>query len=1853
MSRNRRQGSLPLLLLWFATYVRAALYPPPPLQYEESTSVDISLPRIEIPGLYQFLGDGASESSDLSPPYSGSVAEEQETPSEILSIFEGLVEGGFKQCSNGLPLCSGADTLVNVILPDPQYNTCFFACFKKGVGCRGCCARGQCYYQPPQGRPVGYCGVCPSPPPPPFPPPSPPPSPPPKPPPPPLPPSPPPPPAPPSPPPSPPPPPPQPCPLSVQANIDFTDFKRCGPDNLYIQVLDFMNGGPGLYNKCLAFNGSDPSNPSFQRDCSLPTQPPIPPATIGLPTNPFGYNCGWINGSLRLIFGYSRTVVIPANQNMAYFLSNLGLNTLQVITGDLVITGQASTIAYLDVYDVLPNLRFIGGSLIFVRGDDIYIPVIGSFYLQRLLQIGAAFQIVNEGFRDMVSFSNLTCIGNSTVFANNSALTTLSGLENVKQFNFRGTTTTPDGSGVSLQILPALFNGESKQSALQPIYQAAGCPSGISVANCSSAQTNIQLSDCPITSSPIYTWTQVCQYIILGVCPPAQPGSLCSAPPPPYTAPSPPLPPSPPPPPAPLECSLPPSLFPDALQSCGSPGSVIFVVDYLNGSCSAGINSPGAIGSCQSPLFGSTPCQLLDASLALVYGVNNSVPEPATQMGTFLTSLGLNSLQIIKESLVIPTVLSAALTITANDVILPDLLSLEGSFELSPPVAGPNRPTFSSISLQNLLRVGGTLKIQDQAFTNMTSFSSLKCVGGVVDLSLTMNLSSFAGFENLTSVGYLKPTTPPWFFQGSVDNAATGRAPLLPLRNVASCQNPQPISNSSCNTPQVQIQTTACKQQFKAWYQLCGFLASGVCPLIDAPICQPPPPAPPSPPAAPPPPPAPPPEAACGTPPSLSPGNLQTCGSAGTTISVLDTLTGNCFVRIDPGTPDRPCDSPLFNETTCLYLNASLSLYYGSSETNSGPVSTQMGTYLDKLGLNSLKVIAGEFLIRSLNGSLEITATDVILPDLVSVEMSFTIDSFGSVVFTSVSMQKLLHIGGSLNIRQKFSDMTSFRGLKCVGQSILISPLLQILTSFEGLQNLESVASNGTQPGFTAFVGFVDNRASGTAALLPLRTVANCPSPAPVKNCSQPQIAIGATACPNAAFATWGQLCAYLADGTCPTVSSGSYCAPPPPLKPPPPPPPLPPPPPAPPSPPPSPPPPPPQPCPLSVQANIDFTDFKRCGPDNLYIQVLDLMNGGPGLIGKCLAFNGSDPSNSSLVVDCSSPTQPTTGLPTNPFGSNCGWINGTLRLIFGYSRTIVIPANQNMAYFLSNLGLNTLQVITGDLVITGQVSTIAYLDVYDVLPNLRFIGGSLLFARRDDIYIPVIGSFYLQRLLQIGAGFQIVNEGFRDMVSFSNLTCIGNSTLFFNNSALTTLSGLDNVKQFNFRGDTKTPGGSNTASATLGVSLIIVPALYNGESKQSAFQPIYQAAGCPSGISVANCSNPIAQTTIQLSDCPSTTTSPILTWTQVCQYIILGVCPPNPPPALCSSPPPPFTAPSPPLPPSPPPPAAASLAPPSVLPATGFNYATSGLLAAAGPQDILPGEMPKQPIPGTSPNNLSPWSSSSTSLGASSSGGRAPAPLPFPASLWGDTASGAWSGRWAHSPGPLGPSDGSLEQSREAPSAAPGVRETFSDLQSVGDVHQMPQSRIPLANAVPPLGPRGAALPARAPRPLPSSASSDIPRPLDALSAGPSVANVLGSVARATLPFALPSATWEAHSANLLGPTRGPGEVHPPSPLGPPAGEALPFGRISPGPSAVQAPRGLLQADIGLIQTGTPQLAPAPLPRTPLRSPSLGEAPATLSAGPSAESLPSGLPPADGVLVLPRNTQPRPAFSVGAPVAG
>lgn len=185
------QASLPSLILCLLAFSRAnatadsisdtpAVAESPREPYDEVTYLDITLPKLDIPNVSGLVDDASSDISEgLLYPSTTNSSERTPAALSAISLFEGLVAGGFRQCSNNLPLCSGADTLINVLLPDPQYSKCFFVCKKKGVGCRGCCAGYKCYYAPAQGQRAGFCAVCPSPPPPPLPPPSPPPDPPP------------------------------------------------------------------------------------------------------------------------------------------------------------------------------------------------------------------------------------------------------------------------------------------------------------------------------------------------------------------------------------------------------------------------------------------------------------------------------------------------------------------------------------------------------------------------------------------------------------------------------------------------------------------------------------------------------------------------------------------------------------------------------------------------------------------------------------------------------------------------------------------------------------------------------------------------------------------------------------------------------------------------------------------------------------------------------------------------------------------------------------------------------------------------------------------------------------------------------------------------------------------------------------------------------------------------------------------------------------------------------------------------------------------------------------------------------------------------------------------------------------------------------------------------------------------------------------------------------------------------------------------------------------------------------------------------------------------------------------------
>lgn len=158
--------------------------------------------------------------------------------------------------------------------------------------------------------------------------------------------------------------------------------------------------------------------------------------------------------------------------------------------------------------------------------------------------------------------------------------------------------------------------------------------------------------------------------------------------------------------------------------------------------------------------------------MQLIYGggANISSGQASTRMGQYLTNLGLNTLQVIQGSLTMflytisdpPPSSGVNLTLTANDVVLPQLTYVFKNVSIGPfPGGDPPLPSFASVSLQALVSIGESLNIVRQQFTNFTSFSGLKCVGGVIIVEqANAALTSFAGLESLTYLGHQGTTTP-------------------------------------------------------------------------------------------------------------------------------------------------------------------------------------------------------------------------------------------------------------------------------------------------------------------------------------------------------------------------------------------------------------------------------------------------------------------------------------------------------------------------------------------------------------------------------------------------------------------------------------------------------------------------------------------------------------------------------------------------------------------------------------------------------------------------------------------------------------------------------------------------------------------------------------------------------------------------------------------------------------------------------------------------------------------------------------------------------------------------------------
>jgi hypothetical protein len=263
---------------------------------------------------------------------------------------------------------------------------------------------------------------------------------------------------------------------------------------------------------------------------------------------------------------------------------------------------------------------------------------------------------------------------------------------------------------------------------------------------------------------------------------------------------------------------------------CGVATDNIFIRDLGNGSCAATsiINGVVRQNTCNAPIF-STPCGSF-AGILQIFVANELALNVTTyvqpNINLWLTNLGLSQITILGSLRFLVDQTPVAVPSFVAPVFLETLRQVGSIFiaeclkcDTAPNVGPLGRSVLTALpGLKNVYQLApgpnNLLVVQNTAFKNLTSFSSLTCPPPVILLTNNTNLTNFFGFENLAT-----PTG-----DGTILNAA-GSGPFTDISSIkvlGNCYN-TPISDGTF----VAIPTTC--RVLSSYPAACAF-ANGVAP---------------------------------------------------------------------------------------------------------------------------------------------------------------------------------------------------------------------------------------------------------------------------------------------------------------------------------------------------------------------------------------------------------------------------------------------------------------------------------------------------------------------------------------------------------------------------------------------------------------------------------------------------------------------------------------------------------------------------------------------------------------------------------------------------------------------------------------------------------------------------------------------------------------------------------------------------------------------------------------------------------------------------------------------------------------
>lgn len=275
--------------------------------------------------------------------------------------------------------------------------------------------------------------------------------------------------------------------------------------------------------------------------------------------------------------------------------------------------------------------------------------------------------------------------------------------------------------------------------------------------------------------------------------------------------------------------------------ACGTRNDTISIRDLGNGLCISTTNISRIItqGTCSAPVF-EEDCLSFKGSLVITIandGKTDNTPYIPPNINASLTAMGLGNINTVGMTLRV-VVDNFPFDIPQKSLAPVFLTSLKqaGFLEIRECINCAANPDFGPLrgsvlaalpGLSNLYQLTGistipsssSLTVYNTAFTDLTSFSGLRCPAAVTALVNNAKLATFSGLEYLAT-----PTS-------AANLIATGSGPfttaasLAAIRVFAGC-----IGNTSSQIGTVAIPVSVCGKVLKSYAAICAFNGSAPCP---------------------------------------------------------------------------------------------------------------------------------------------------------------------------------------------------------------------------------------------------------------------------------------------------------------------------------------------------------------------------------------------------------------------------------------------------------------------------------------------------------------------------------------------------------------------------------------------------------------------------------------------------------------------------------------------------------------------------------------------------------------------------------------------------------------------------------------------------------------------------------------------------------------------------------------------------------------------------------------------------------------------------------------------------------------